>query len=268
MQGGLLMKKYYIILILIFIFSFSVLVYGNGENNIQKYTYEVINTYPHDKTAFTQGLYYEEGIIYEGTGLNGKSDMRKYDLDTGEIINKHELPHQYFGEGITLLNNKIYQSTWKAKTMFIYDKNIKLLEITEFPFQCWGLTDNNQYLIMSDGSNKIRYLNPKNYEVIRTIKVTLEGKSIDNINELEYINGKIYANIWQEDIIVIIEPHSGKVSGVINLENIINPEKYQHELNVLNGIAYDKENERLFVTGKLWPLIFEIKLVPTEKNNF
>lgn len=259
------MKKHSFIFILIIILSFPVLVFANGDTELQKYTYEVINTYPHDKDAFTQGLYFEDGIIYEGTGLNGKSDMRKYDLDTGEIINKNELPYQYFGEGITLLNNKVYQSTWKAKTMFIYNKNIKQLEITEFPYQCWGLTDDNKYLIMSDGSNKIRYLNPKNYEVIKTIKVTLEGEPIDNINELEYINNKIYANIWQEDIIVIIEPSSGKVSGVINLENIINPDQYQHDLNVLNGIAYDKENERLFVTGKLWPLIFEIKLVPTKK---
>ena len=261
------MKKNYIILILITVFLFSVFVQANGDNLTQKYTYEVVNTYPHDKDAFTQGLYYEDGIIYEGTGLNGKSDMRKYNLNTGKIINKNELPYQYFGEGITLLNNKIYQSTWKAKTMFIYNKNIKLLDITQFPFQCWGLTDDNQYLIMSDGTNKVRYLNPKNYEVIKTIEVTLEGEPIDNINELEYINNKIYANIWQEDIIVIIEPSSGKVSGVINLENIINPDQYKHELNVLNGIAYDRESDRLFVTGKLWPLIFEIKLVPTEKND-
>jgi glutamine cyclotransferase len=255
------MKKYYIILILIIILTFPALVQGNGDNAIQKYTYEVVNTYKHDKDAFTQGLYYEDGIMYEGTGLNGKSDMRKYNLDTSKIISKNELPYQYFGEGITLLDNKVYQSTWKAKTMFVYNKDINLLDITEFPFQCWGLTDDNQYLIMSDGSNKIRYLTPKNYEVIKTIEVTLEGKPIDNINELEYINNKIYANIWQKDIIVIIEPDSGKVTGVINLENIINPEQYQHELNVLNGIAYDDKNERLFVTGKLWPMIFEIKLI-------
>lgn len=258
------MKKYYLILILIIILSFPALVFANQNNELQEYTYEVINTYPHDKDAFTQGLYYEDGIIYEGTGLNGKSDLRKYNLDTGQIINKNELAYQYFGEGITLLNNKVYQSTWKAKTMFIYDKNIDLLEITKFPFQCWGLTDDNQYLIMSDGSNKIRYLNPKNYEVIKTIEVTLEGKPIDNINELEYIDDKIYANIWQEDIIVIIDPDSGKVSGLINLENIIDPENYQHELNVLNGIAYDEKNDKLFVTGKLWPKIFEIELLPKE----
>ncbi|MFO7815972.1 MAG: glutaminyl-peptide cyclotransferase, partial [Halanaerobiales bacterium] len=256
------MKKYYLILILIIILSFPALVFANQNNELQEYTYEVINTYPHDKDAFTQGLYYKDGIIYEGTGLNGKSDLRKYNLDTGQIINKNELAYQYFGEGITLLNNKVYQSTWKAKTMFIYDKNIDLLEITKFPFQCWGLTDDNQYLIMSDGSNKIRYLNPKNYEVIKTIEVTLEGKPIDNINELEYIDDKIYANIWQEDIIVIIDPDSGKVSGLINLENIIDPENYQHELNVLNGIAYDEKNDKLFVTGKLWPKIFEIELLP------
>ncbi len=254
------MKKIIIVTILITLFatSYSITIYS-GE--VQKYTYEVINSFPHDKDAFTQGLYYDDGIMYEGTGLNGKSDLRKTNLKTGQIIKKNELPEIYFGEGITVLNNKIYQSTWKSKTMFVYDKNINLLNITDFPYQCWGLTDNDKYLIMSDGSDTIRYLNPDNYQLIKSLKVKYKGKPINNINELEYINEKIYANIWQTDLIVVINPETETVESVIDLSNIIDPDKYNYELDVLNGIAYDQKNDRLFVTGKLWPKIFEIKLI-------
>jgi len=254
------MKKilFFTILITLLVSSYSINIYSE---EVQKYTYEIINSFPHDKDAFTQGLYYEDGIIYEGTGLNGKSDLRKTNLKTGEIIKKNELPDIYFGEGITILNDKIYQSTWKAKTMFVYNKDIKLLNITNFPYQCWGLTDNDKYLIMSDGTDKIRYLKPDNFQLVKTLNIKYNGKPIKNINELEYINGKIYANIWQTDLIVIINPKSELVESIVDLSNIINPNDYNYKLNVLNGIAYDQNNDRLFVTGKLWPTIFEIKLV-------
>jgi len=252
------MKNLFIISLLLIITS--IFITPVTANDINRYSYKIVNSYPHDKGAFTQGLYYKEGIIYEGTGKYGDSDLRKYKLEDGKIINKHELSIRYFGEGITLLDKKIYQSTWKAKTMFIYDEDINLLEKTSFPFECWGLTDNDKNLIMSDGTSKIRFLDPQNFKVLDTIEVTLNGQSIKNINELEYINDKIYANIWQDDYIVIIEPSSGNITGVINLKGIINPNNYDYQLNVLNGIAYDDKNDRLFVTGKLWPLIFEIKL--------
>jgi len=252
------MKNLFIISLLLIITS--IFITPVTANDINRYSYKIVNSYPHDKGAFTQGLYYKEGIIYEGTGKYGDSDLRKYKLEDGKIINKHELSIRYFGEGITLLDKKIYQSTWKAKTMFIYDEDINLLEKTSFPFECWGLTDNDKNLIMSDGTSKIRFLDPQNFKVLDTIEVTLNGQSIKNINELEYINDKIYANIWQDDYIVIIEPSSGNITGVINLKGIINPNNYDYQLNVLNGIAYDDKNDRLFVTGKLWPLIFEIEL--------
>ncbi len=253
--------KNLITVLIVFLLPFIYLIPVTA-NNINFYTYEIVNTYPHDKDAFTQGLYYEDGIIYEGTGKNGESDLRKYYLKDGKIIKKHELSILYFGEGITLFNEKIYQSTWKSKTMFIYDKDIKLLKKSSFPFECWGLTDNDKNLIMSDGTSKIRFLDPKSYEVLDEIEVTMNNQPVKNINELEYINNKIYANIWQDDYIIIIEPSSGKVTGVVNLKGIINPNNYDYKLNVLNGIAYDQENDRLFLTGKLWPFIFEINIIP------
>jgi glutamine cyclotransferase len=255
------MKKIllFTILITLLVSSYSLNIYSE---EVQKYTYEIINSFPHDKGAFTQGLYYEDGIMYEGTGLNGESDLRKTNLKTGQIINKNELPDIYFGEGITILNDKIYQSTWKAKTMFVYNKDIKLLNITDFPYQCWGLTDNDKYLIMSDGTDKIRYLKSDNFQLVKTLNIKYNGEQIKNINELEYINGKIYANIWQTDLIVIINPETELVKSIVDLSNIINPNDYNYKLNVLNGIAYDQNNDRLFVTGKLWPKIFEIKLIP------
>ena len=236
---------------------------GQKDNHLpQRYTFKIINEYPHDIEAFTQGLYYEKDSFYEGTGLYGQSDMRKVDLQTGEILDIYKLGNQYFGEGITLLNEKIYQSTWKSNTMFIYDKHLNLIKKTQFPFYCWGLTDDDLYLIMSDGTSLIRYIDPNKYEVSKEIKVTINNEPINNINELEYINGKIYANIWQSNTIIIINPHKKKVDGIIDLSGIINPHLYQHELNVLNGIAYDPDGDRLFVTGKLWPKLFEIELIP------
>ncbi len=259
-MGVVLMKSSFLIylIILICIISISVKV---SADSIKQYSYEIVNKYPHDKGAFTQGLYYEDGIMYEGTGKHGESDMRKYHLISGEIIKKNELSVLYFGEGITLLNNKIYQSTWKSKTMFIYNKDIELLKQTPFPFNCWGLTDNNQNLIMSNGTSIIRFLDPNSFRVIKEIEVTLNGKPIKNINELEYIKNKIYANIWQDDYIVIIDPSTGNITAVIDLKGIINPDNYDYELNVLNGIAYDQKEERLFVTGKYWPYIFEIETI-------
>lgn len=258
------MKKILVITVLLtLLLSFnSYIVYSQ---ELQEYTYEIVNSFPHDKDAFTQGLYFEDGIMYEGTGLNGESDLRKTNLKTGQIIKKNELPEIYFGEGITILNNKIYQSTWKAKTMFIYNKDLKLLNITDFPYQCWGLTDNDKYLIMSDGTDKIKYLNPDNFQLVKTLNIKINNDPIRNINELEYINGKIYANIWQTNLIVIIDPESELVESIVDLSNIINPNDYNYNLNVLNGIAYDQNNDRLFVTGKLWPKIFEIKLIQKNK---
>lgn len=248
--------KYLIILILI-LFSLSSSLLAEDINH---YNYEVLNSYPHDKNAFTQGLEYFKGYLYEGTGLKGSSSLRKVNLKTGKIKKIHNLEDKYFGEGITIFNDKIYQLTWKAKTGFIYNLDFELIDQFFYDYQGWGLTHDKNHLILSDGTNLIRFLDPKTLEVVKKIKVTKNNKDITDINELEYINDKIYANIWKENYIVIIDPMHGAVTGIIDLEGIINPRNYNYELNVLNGIAYDNKNERLFVTGKLWPKIFEINI--------
>lgn len=251
---------------IIFLFLITLLIinpYFLLADDIVNYNYEVVNSYPHDKNAFTQGLEYFNGYLYEGTGLNGKSSLRKVDLKTGKIEKIHHLEDKYFGEGITIFKNKIYQLTWKSNTGFIYNLDFKLIDKFSYKTEGWGLTHNNQHLILSDGTNLIRFLDPKTLKVVKKIKVTKNNEKVTNINELEYIKGKIYANIWQENYIIIIEPNNGQVKGIIDLKGIINPKNYNYELNVLNGIAYDSKNNRLFVTGKLWPKIFEIKIKKT-----
>lgn len=250
-------------LLIFFLISLSIFVTFSGVSaEITHYTYRIVDTYPHDKEAFTQGFLYHNGSFFEGTGLKGKSSLRKTDLDTGDIIDIVELPEKYFGEGITIFNNKIYQLTWKAETGFIYNMDFELIKKFKYSGEGWGLTHNENQLIMSNGSSTLYFLNPENLEIEKELNVKRNGESVSNINELEYIRGEIYANIWHKNYILRINPDSGKVTGIIDLEDIISPDDYNHKLDVLNGIAYDKKNDRLFVTGKLWPLIFEIELVP------
>jgi len=229
--------------------------------NIKYYDYKIINSYPHDREAFTQGLEFYNGYLYEGTGLNSKSSLRKVNLKNGDIIKKKIIADKYFGEGITIYNDKIYQLTWKSGVGFIYNLDFKLIDNFTYDYQGWGLTHDKDHLIVSDGTNVIRFLDPGTLKVVKKIEVTKNDKKVTKINELEYIKGEIYANIWQENYIVIINPQNGKVTAIIDLEGIINPRNYDYELNVLNGIAYDSENDHLFVTGKLWPKVFEIKII-------
>ena len=231
-----------------------------AEETINYYNYKIINKYPHDHNAFTQGLLYKNGYLYESTGRYGKSSLKKIKLKSGKVVNKHNLDDKYFGEGICIFNDKIYQLTWKENTAFVYNLDFEIIEKLHYKNEGWGLTHNNKKLIMSDGSSKLYFLNPENLKIKREMTVTKKGKELDNLNELEYIDGKIYANVWQKNYIVIINPDNGKVSGVIDLKGLINVENYEHDINVLNGIAYDSKHKRLFVTGKLWPYIFEIEL--------
>ncbi|MCK5559032.1 MAG: glutaminyl-peptide cyclotransferase [Thermoplasmata archaeon] len=229
------------------------------------YTYNITNIYPHDKDAFTQGLVFENGVLYEGTGLWGQSSLRKVQLETGEIDQIHKLSSKYFGEGITIYKDKIIQLTWQSNVGFVYDKtNFELLQEFTYPTEGWGITHDGEQLIMSDGSHTLYFLNPETFEQIGTINVSDNNRSVSLLNELEYINGEIYANIWYNDSIIKIDPETGNVTGRIDLTGLINPEDYNHTVNVLNGIAYDAENKRLFVTGKQWPKLFEIELVPLE----
>lgn len=251
------MKKMILLLIIIIVFAATSAVSAE----IKSYSYKIINTYPHDSTAFTQGLEFFNGFLYEGTGLYGESSLKKINLNNGEILKIKKLPGNHFGEGITILDDKIYQLTWKENTAYVYDLNFNLLKEFSYKGEGWGLTNDGQYLIMSNGSNKIYYRDPEDFSVLRTIEVAAYGEKISNINELEYINDEIYANIWFEDYILRINPESGEINSMINVSGIIDPDNYSHEIDVLNGIAYDKDTGRLFVTGKLWPHIFEIEIV-------
>jgi glutamine cyclotransferase len=227
------------------------------------YGYKIINTYPHDPCAFTQGLVYEDGYLYEGTGMEGASSIRKVELETGDILQIYHLPDQYFGEGITIFGNKIIQLTYQNHTGFVYDKKtFKLLRNFSYKTEGWGLTHDGKHLIMSDGTPVLSFLDPNSFELVSRVLVYNKGSLLPNINELEYINGKIFANIWQTDDIAIIDPKSGVVTNIIDLEGILKAQDIHGEIDVLNGIAYDAKKKRLFVTGKFWPKLFEIKLVP------
>jgi glutaminyl-peptide cyclotransferase len=230
---------------------------------VAKHSYQIVKAYPHDTGAFTQGLIFVDGKLYEGTGQEGRSSVREVDLQTGRVLKKVDIPEQFFGEGITLLNGKIYQLTWQHQVGFIY--NAQTLEkVGEFNYtgQGWGITNDGRSLIISDGSNRLKFLDPDSFRVTKTIAV-LDGRtSVDELNELEYVNGEIYANIWHDQRIVTIDPQNGRVTGWIDLTGLLQPGAVHDEEAVLNGIAYDQAGKRLFVTGKLWPQLFEIKLKP------
>ena len=232
------------------------------------YTYKIVNTYPHDTDAYTQGLEYYNGYLYETTGKNGKSTLRKVDIKTGKVLQKIAIDDKYFGEGMTIFNNKIYWLTWKAKKGFVFNLDTFEKE-SEFTYnkskQGWGLTHSKAELIKSDGTQKIWFLDPETLKEKRFIQVYTNQYALDNINELELINGKIYANKYQQNAIVIINPETGIVEGVANLTGLKNEMEKTQKLvpqdEVLNGIAFDKENNRFFVTGKNWGKLFEIELI-------
>lgn len=231
-------------------------------NKPLNYTYKIVNQYPHDPEAFTQGLIFADGYLYESTGLYGKSSLRNIDLKTGNILREIKLAPNVFGEGITLLNNKIYLLTWKAKKGFIYDKEtFQQTGSFTYPHDGWGLTNDGKNLIMSNGSSYIYFLEPKLFNITKKIKVIDQGEPVNQLNELEFINGKIYANIWRSNKIITIDPISGNVLEWINLSGILKKTDYKKRIDVLNGIAYDNINKRLFITGKLWPKLFEVELI-------
>lgn len=228
------------------------------------YSYKIINTYPHDPTAFTQGLAIENDILFEGTGLYGRSALRKMDLKSGQILNIRFLPAQFFGEGLTVFRDRIIQLTWRSKIALVYDKaSFKLLKIVDYPFEGWGITHDGNQLITSDGSEILHILDPETLQEIKHIRVFDNNGSVKHLNELEYVRGQIYANVWLTDRIARIAPETGRVVGWIDLAGIMAPGiRKQSPEAVLNGIAYDDRNQRLFVTGKLWPKLFQIELTP------
>jgi glutamine cyclotransferase len=230
---------------------------------VAAYTYDVVNVWPHDREAFTEGLMYVGGILLESTGMNGASTLRKVDLPTGRILQEVTLSAEYFGEGTTALGGKIYQLTWQNHTGFVYDL-ASLQKEREFPFtgEGWGLTTDGKSLIMSDGTSQIRFLDPATLQVTRTIAVTNGGQPLPMLNELEYIRGEIFANIWQTPYVARIDPATGQVTGLIDFSGLLAPGDFagRPPPDVLNGIAYDAAGDRLFVTGKYWPKLFEVRL--------
>jgi len=226
------------------------------------YSYRVLAVYPHDKDAFTQGLVYYQGDFYESTGLRGRSSVRRVDLETGEVLQIRELDDAYFGEGLTLRNHRLYQLTWQSHVGFIYDRaSFDLLDTFRYDTEGWGLTHNGQELIMSDGTPNLYFLDPDTLELLRKVWVEDENGPVWRLNELEYIDGEVYANVWQTDRIARIDPDTGRVTAWIDLTGLLPPED-RAAANVLNGIAWDEQGGRLFVTGKLWPKLFQIELIP------
>ena len=226
----------------------------------KKYGYKVIHTYSHNRDAFTQGLAYDNGVLYEGTGETGSS-LREEELETGKVIRQHNLDDTLFGEGITLYKDLIYQVTWKSKIGFVYNKSdFKLINKIYYPTQGWGLTTINDRIVMSDGTNILYFFEPEMFTVVSKIEVYDNEKKVDQLNELEYINGEIWANIWMTDLIARIDPASGKVLAYIDFKGLLPKSDRNDDTDVLNGIAYDSSTNRIFVTGKRWPKLFEIKL--------
>jgi glutamine cyclotransferase len=231
--------------------------------SIPVYSYQVVNAYPHDPAAFTQGLVWDQDVLYEGTGLNGRSSLRRVDLASGEVLHSQALSADYFGEGITVWEDRIIQLTWTTHVGFVYDKaTFQQIGQFEYPTEGWGLTHDGEYLIMSDGTAIVHFLDPDTFEEVRQVEVRDENGPVFRLNELEYVCGEIWANIWQTDRIARIDPDTGQVVGWIDLTWLLNADDRSQPVDVLNGIAYDAEHDRLFVTGKLWPRLFEIRLVP------
>ena len=231
------------------------------------YSYTIVNSYPHDVGAFTQGLIWHDGIMYESTGQRGESDVRRVLLESGEVMEEVPIDDQYFGEGITIFDDKLYQLTWQAGTGFVYDADsLELLDSFTYPTEGWGMTHDGEQLIMSDGTNTIYFWDVETLEENGRLQVHDGDTPIARLNELEYIDGEIYANIWQTNLIARIDSETGAVVGWIDLRGLLSAEEMAGLSNpgnaVLNGIAYDAENGRLFVTGKLWPTLFEIELHP------
>jgi glutamine cyclotransferase len=225
--------------------------------------YRVVHTYPHDAQAYTQGLLFEDGHLYESTGLNGRSSLRMVDLETGRILQRADVPDNYFAEGLASWGSTLIQLTWQSHVAFVYDRfSFRLLHTFSYKGEGWGLTQDGKNLIMSDGTATLRFFDPRTFREVRHIVVEDRGAPVTQLNELEYVHGEIYANVWHTDRIVRISPSTGRVLGWIDLAGLLPENQRSDPEAVLNGIAWDSAHDRLFVTGKLWPRLFEIKVVP------
>ena len=235
---------------------------GFGQEMVREFTYSLVNTYPHNINSFTQGLIYHEGFLFEGTGKNGLSTLSKINLEDGEVLMTTRLNRRYFGEGIEIVDDKLYQLTWHSHMVFVYDKDTFELAGSHYnPTEGWGLTYDGNELVLSNGTSSLQFLEPETFAPSRKINVTFNGNPLPNLNELEYIDGEIWANVWQTNFIVRIDPASGIVKSVIDLTGLSDQTQLGSNEAVLNGIAWDAEQRRLFVTGKHWANLFEIELI-------
>ena len=233
---------------------------AQGRATAPVYGYEVVNVYPHDREAFTQGLLFKDGVLYESTGLNGRSSLRKVQVETGKVLQQINVEARYFAEGLVDWGSRLVQLTYQTNVGFVYDMaSFKRLQTFSYTGEGWGLARDDRHLIMSDGTATLRFLDPQSFAVTRRLPVSDGGIPVENLNELEFIDGQIYANIWQTDRIAMIAPDTGLVTGWINLAGLL-PASAARSVDVLNGIAYDAQRRRLFVTGKLWPSLFEIRV--------
>ena len=232
-----------------------------------EYTFTVLHVFPHDTSAYTQGLAFRDGFLYEGTGRNGHSSLRKVRLETGEVLQQINLGSEFFGEGITILKDKVFQLTWQSGAGFVYDLNtFALLKKFSYSGEGWGLATDGRELFLSDGTSEIRVLDPESFKEKRRLKVHDGAAPIDQLNELEFVEGQIFANVWHSNRIARISPQTGEVVGWIDLSGLLSSVYRLEPEAVLNGIAYDPVRKRLFVTGKLWPSVFEIKISPKPRR--
>ncbi len=227
-----------------------------------RYGYRILETYPHADDAFTQGLFFDQGALYETTGQYGQSSLRRVDLETGEVLQKTALPQSHFGEGAAMAHGDIFVLSWKQGTAFRFDPEDFTLEKSHrYDGEGWGLAFNGEELVMSDGSAELRFIDPLTFEETRRLKVTLRGQPLRNLNELEWIDGEIFANVWQTDALVRIDPSSGAVTGIVDLRGLLpHEDRKAGKTDVLNGVAYKGEKNTLYVTGKYWPKLFKIEI--------
>lgn len=262
------MRKRYLagtlVLVLVLVSVVVIIIFSEKSPSVSTalhYTYEVVQVYPHDQNAFTEGLVFENGFLFESTGPYGNSSLRRVELETGRILEIYSLSNQFFGEGITIVDDKIVQLTWQSHTGFVYDKDtFRLLQEFSYSTEGWGITNDGSRLIMSDGTATLYFLDMNTFQKVGQVEVH-DTSPVTELNELEYVQGEVYANVWRENKIAVINPQTGKVTAWLDLSGIHGSEN-EDPNDVLNGIAYDAKENRLFVTGKRWPWLYEIKLVP------
>lgn len=247
--------------------SAAILILGCSDSKTSQtpavYTYKVVKTYYHDPKAFTQGLAFENSLLYESTGLQGGSTLRKVELESGRVLQMYKLPAEFFAEGITICKDRIIQLTYRSRVGFIYKKDtLELLQKFNYSTEGWGITYDGKHLVMSDGTSTLYFFDPETLKQIGQIEVHDNNRPVSGLNELEYIKGQVFANVWPTELVARISPQTGQVTGWIYLTGLLSLQDRTEQVDVLNGIAYDAANDRLFVTGKFWPRLFEIRLVP------